>query len=368
RILASKASYDVCPVSVENPRTGVRVDTPYTVRAKIRNQGMYTVSYPVYCYIRRRDNLLVYADTFLVTNHGINTDIQITFTPDWMPKDYDERFTITVITDLTNDNDRSNDTIRAYTNSYGLGEIAYDDFGPEAWIVVNSPNGPDDYLATRFTPFYAPPYYLTRFRIFVNSMTRLRDVKICPDSAGRPDLNRPFVQRNDLSSSTAPGWIDITFPAVTVSTPGDIWLTAHYYSGLIGPAVGADTNLPIDRRSYLSSNGGASWIQITNQDLIMRIFHRDTLATITEDQKTRIDQPLPNPVRSKLKIILPRCPGSLVFYDAQGRKVREIRLSGQDSYEWDLTDAKQQKLPAGIYFYQIALEKKKKMGKILLVR
>lgn len=363
RILASRQLYDVTPVSVDCPRTYVKVDTPYSVKATIRNQGMAVVSYPVHCDIRRLDNSQVYAASAQVNNHGPNTNVQVTFVPDWTPSDYEDHFTIKIITDLSNDGDRTNDTLRFGTDSYGWGEIGYDDFVPEAWRVVGMPTDSSHYLAVRFTP-YVPFADYFRFRFYVNSTDTLKNVKFCPDSLGKPNLMRPYLSWNNISAPAAPGWVDVSF--IAQPTPGDHWLTVNYRSSSSGPAIGADTNALINQRSYFSSDRGATWIQITNQDLIMRIFHRPRVMVEEQNIEPRqIIRLYENPVRSLVRIEIPEKHCRVCFYDICGIKLKEMRVANQPCVRWDFRDENKRLLPKGIYFYQIDLDQKKIRGKIV---
>ncbi len=366
RILASRPNYDVTPVSVDRPGTGVWVDTSYEVRATIRNQGLYPASYPVYCYIRRADTFPVFTDTYQVTNHAAGTNLQIAFSPNWMPQVYDGRFTVTIRTDLSNDYDRTNDSLGVRIFSYGPGEIAYDDFVPETWRVVGLPTDSNHYLAVKFTPYLTLADYV-RFRIYVNSTAALKNVKLCPDSSGRPNLLRPHMMWNNLQAPTAPGWIDVSF--LVGSPAGDQWLTANYHSAGSGPSIGADTTAPINGRSYFSSNAGATWTQIANQDLVMRVFHRSggAVAEAARAARSRIVVS-GNPVRGAFRVAAPTDDFRISFYDIAGTKLREIESVGRTGIGWDFRNAGNRRLPAGVYFYKIVLDRQTITGKIVKIK
>jgi len=366
RLLASRPNYDVTPVSVDRPGTGVWVDTSYVVGATIRNQGLYPASYPVYCYIRQSDSFPVFGDTYQVTNHAAGTNLPVSFSPSWVPRAYDSRFVISIRTDLSNDYDRSNDSLGMRTWSYGLGEIAYDDFVPETWRVVGLPTDSNHYLAVKFTPYLSLAEYF-RFRIYVNSTVALKNVKICPDSSGRPNLLRPHMSWNNLQAPTAPGWIDVSF---LVRPPvGDQWLTANYHSASSGPSIGADTTAPINGRSYFSSNAGATWTPITNQDLEMRVFHRFGGA-VAEDaaEPRRLSVLSGSPTRGSFRIAVLENSFRISFYDITGTKQREIESEGRAGIWWDFRDSNNHLLPPGVYFYRIALDRQTIKGKIVKIK
>ena len=59
---------------------------------------------------------------------------------------------------------------------------------------------------------------------------------------------------------------------------------------------------------------------------------------------------VPNPARNKLFFDLPHGVDALAVFDPTGRMVRRLRCNGTGRLEWNRTDGRGARLPAGTYF------------------
>ena len=122
---------DVGPISIDSPPDVVISNRTYPVKATIKNFGNVTVTFDVSCTIDG------YADTVEVADlaPGDSTTVQF---KDWQsPATAGDR-TMTVITQLVDDIDRTNDTLQMIISvlappSIIVNEIYYDEMGPDMY-------------------------------------------------------------------------------------------------------------------------------------------------------------------------------------------------------------------------------------------
>ena len=262
----SVSFHDVTPVSINSPGTGVWVDTTYGVQVTVANQGDFSETFDVECIIRDSLANAVYGDTQSVVNLGSGAQQPVNFA-NWTPSLYDERHGMRVTTLLAGDEVPANDTLLQVTRTYEQGEIAYDDFIAESFWVVSSPNGPTDAFVVQFTPYVTPPFYVTKWKIYVNDTTAFDNVRLFRD------WNSPFEVFPAPAAPSAPGWIIGYFDTslTRMDTADDIMLGAQFANGQSGPGIGMDENAP-DLRSFWTQDL-VNMNQVTDGDWLMRIVH-----------------------------------------------------------------------------------------------
>jgi hypothetical protein len=353
-------AHDVSVMEIRRPGTAAWVDTSYLVTVRVRNNGSAAEDFDVECLIGTE-----YAETTLVSGLAGGGIFDVNFS-NWVPAIYDNAYTVTARTLLATDQNPNNDELTKTTRTYEYGEIAYDDFEQDAWWVVNSPNGPTDVFAQKLSPYFGAPYYVTKFKIYVNSSQPFDNVRLCPDNIGVPNFSSPYQTISAPAASNPPEWIVMNFDTslTRMSTNQPIWLCAQFVNGASGPGIGSDQDMPFNLRSYWTSDL-ASW-NLFGEDWFMRVVHVSAVG-VAEDANTRpglvtrLYQNTPNPSSGpttiRFSLSLP-VHGTLRVYDASGSLVRTLLSgdldSGMHSVVWDGKDEMNRAVGAGVYFYKLS--------------
>lgn len=369
--------HDVYVMEIVAPGYAAKVDTIYPVRLYVRNNGTETETFDVEVLIIAGIDT-VYADTQNVANLDSAQTAQVMFA-NWTPLLYGQQYNVKAKTLLATDQNPNNDELTKITETYEYGEIAYDDFEQNNWWVVNTPNGPQDAFGVRFVPYFAPPFRVHTFKIYVNDVDPFDNVRLCPDNLGVPDYYNPYDQIIAPNASTPPGWIvrDFDSTATYMSTSQPIWLCAQFANGGSGPGVGSDTDPPFDLKSYWTSDL-STW-NLFGEDWFMRIIHLPTVGVEEEfalrrDVRTRLYQNSPNPFRRsttiKFTISLP-VHASLKVYDIGGSLVRTLESGtaepGIHTVTWDGKDESGRDVAAGVYFYKLNAARTSETMKLIMV-
>ncbi|MDD5087409.1 MAG: immune inhibitor A, partial [bacterium] len=153
-------------------------------------------------------------------------------------------------------------------------QIFYDDSTSETWYRVNTPNGPTDYFAVRFTPptmdTVSYPLPVQSANIYMERSDPLPNVWICPDAGGLPDMDNAYMNFTEIGADGTPGWlIANTEGAVELPDNSDFWVVWQFPPDATGPGTGADNSEP-DLRSYWSQ--GTGWNQWTSNDWMCRVW------------------------------------------------------------------------------------------------
>jgi hypothetical protein len=255
--------------------------------------------------------------------------------------------------------------------SYEEGEIWYDDFMPEEFKPVHTPNGQSDAFAVRFnfTAEDTPPCYVTKGKIFVTDSTDLEYLGLFSGTNTVPDTNSPYDKVLIPSLSSAPGWIVVNFDTsktlITNSNP--IWLVAKFIPSSIGPLIGVDKTPPINWHSYWSDNMNV-W-SMTN-DIMMRVVLKKPTAI---EEKGNIPQNFTVsylPVRKNISILYTvpyKMSVSIKIYNITGRQVRilENKTLEKGKYEKTMSAAT---TPSGIYFCHIEAGDFKTTKKLIILK
>jgi len=369
--------HDVLVMDILTPGFAAKVDTSYPVRLNVRNNGTDTETFDVEVLIIAGIDT-VYADTQNVASLTGGQVRTVVFA-NWIPLLYGQQYNVKAKTLLATDQNPNNDELTKITETYEYGEIAYDDFEQDGWWVVNTPNGPQDAFGVRFVPYFAPPFRVHTFKIYVNDVDPFDNVRLCPDNLGTPDFNNPYDQVIAPNASTPPDWIirDFDSTATYISTSQPIWLCAQFANGGSGPGIGSDQDPPFDLKSYWTSDLG-TW-NLFGEDWFMRIIHLPTVGVEEEfalrrDVRTRLYQNSPNPFRGsttiKFIISLP-VHASLKVYDIGGSLVRTLQSGimepGIHSVTWDGKDESGGDVAAGVYFYKLNAARTSETMKLIMV-
>lgn len=375
-----EVAHDVRTLSIDAPGAGVWVDTSYGVQATVENTGQNTETFDVECIILDSGASPVYGDTQNVASLNPGVQAPVSFA-NWTPTIYDETHSVRVVTLLGGDENPANDTLSRDTQSYEEGEIAYDDFSAESYWVVNSPNGPTDAFVARFTPYIAPPFHVSKWKIYVNSNQAFDNVRLCPDAGGVPDWNNPYQVFSAPSASSPPNWIIMNFDtnATWMGTSADLWLGAQFANGQSGPGIGMDEAFPVDWRSFWS-NDFVVWNPVADGDWMMRIVHAPStgVAEVPSSPTApsfQLSQNWPNPVvtRTAISYQLPAQSAiSLKVYDLSGRMVRslveETKEAGIHTALWDRRDDQGRDVASGVYFYKLTTNDLAAARKLVVLR
>lgn len=266
--------HDVCVASIYAPPCGVYVDTSYAVACQAQNVGTSSETFDVQCLIKDTGDHTVFADTQGVLNLSPGASQRVDF-DDWTPLLYDEVYEVSFATLLGRDMNTHNDTLMRSSTSFEEGEIAYDEFLADGWWVVNSPNGASDCFATKFTPYYELPFYVTKGKVYVNDTEPAFEyIGLFPSSGNAPDISNPYQTIANPSATVAPGWIVVDFDTslTQIEETGDLWLVVKFLEGGSGPGVASDETPPLSLRSYWTSDM-TSWNLVDDGDWLMRIVH-----------------------------------------------------------------------------------------------
>ena len=358
-------AHDVSVMDILSPSAAAWVDTSYQVRVRVRNNGTSSEDFDVECLITT-PAITEYVDTFAVSGLGPAMVQDVTLS-NWIPALYDNVYTVTAKTLLATDQNPNNDEFSKSTTTYEYGEIAYDDFEQDGWWVVGSPNGPTDVFGQKLIPYMPAPFYVTKFKIYVNAAQPFDNVRLCPDNIGNPNFSSPYQTISAPAASNPPEWIEVDFDTslTRMDTGQPIWLCAQFSNGASGPGIGSDQDPPFDLKSYWT-NDLATW-NLFGEDWFMRVVHLPTSPGVAEDVnvraglRTRLYQNSPNPFRSattiKFSLSLP-VHASLKVYDTSGSLVKTLEAGTMDAgvhtVVWDGTDEVGSDVGGGVYFYKLS--------------
>jgi hypothetical protein len=373
-------THDVSLTSIIAPGFGAWVDTSHRVRARVENKGAGAEDFDVEFLILVPDT--EYIDTVSITALEPESTRIVTFA-DWVPAIYDTTYTLNARTLLATDENPLNDEATSSTRTYEYGEIAYDDFEQDGWWAPTPPpNGPADAFAQKLTPYIAPPFAVTKFKIYVDSPQAFDNVRLCPAlTPTSPDFDNPYQVINAPAASSPPEWVVVDFDTLltTIATSDPIWLCAQFEDAAVGPSIGSDEDGPFNLNSYWTSNL-TSW-NLFAEDLFMRVVHKQTVPGVAEDfhfrrgGQTRFLQSVPNPFRMSTVIrfgIVTSTHVSLNVHDVAGKLVKNLQSgnvdSGVHSVVWDGKDNSGADAGAGVYFCRLDAGGSSRTVKMTLLR
>lgn len=370
-------THDVSPVAILAPGYGAWVDSSNLVRVRVKNNGTVSEDFAVEFLIPPE-----YGDTVSILGLEPESTAIATFTM-WFPQIYDTAYTLYAQTLLGTDENPLNDQVTKVTNTYEFGEIAYDDFEQDGWWAPTPPpNGPTDAFAQELSPYIAPPFVVTRFKIYVDSVQPFDNVRLCPAlTSSSPDFDNPYQVISAPSASSPPEWIVVDFDtALTrMETTDPIWLCAQFEDTQIGPNIGSDEDGPYNLNSYWTDNL-TSW-NLFAEDLFMRVVHKQTTVGVGDDLNARgsagvkLFENAPNPFRANTTVRFSTaypCRASLSVFDTAGNLVKVLvsgRLdAGVHTAVWDAKDELGRDVGAGVYFTRLSVEGQRISAKMVLLR
>jgi hypothetical protein len=338
------------------------------------NRGSYTEGVDYFLTYEDSSGAVVYSDSG--TSPAIAPDqtawVQLA---EWTPG-YVGRYRFTAVVRVADDLDPGNDTLRGeFRVTY---EIMYDDGVPEAYYWVGRRD--NDKFYVRFTPTIPAPFRLVHGRVMVNLANQPFDyIMVCPGTNDKPDTLQPLQVVNNVSTPTAPGWIDFDLD-VPRATNDNVWMILHWPSNSPGLGVGADANPPIDLRSYFSSNQDTFRLWTTH-DWLVRLTQSPEVgiadAGPARQPQFRLANAGPNPFGQSTALeyeLDSPASVSVSVYDRAGclvaTPVNGPALPGRHTLVWNGTDRRGARVAPGVYFVCLRdpASERSAMTKVTLVR
>jgi hypothetical protein len=243
--------------------------------AKIKNVGNQNeTSVPVYCILRNRLNAVVFADTATIASTTPGRVDSIAFARSWTPTTEDV-FTLRVITNLTGDMFRKNDTIPLETRvvTYPT-TLRYDRDTATHFYYWNGASGG---YGNRFVaPSY--PVQVTGIKAYLSSGTTV-GCTLWLMSADGPGGGPGTVQARGLISNVqTQGWyqLDLSAPVLINSGAFFVGVTSDANQA---PSYGMDSVLPISRQTWEYTGSWAPSRDLESRDAMMCALVRLPLAT-----------------------------------------------------------------------------------------
>ena len=346
-------------------------------RVTIMNNGSYSENIPVICDIYDQGNNLVYTGT----GQAFLTPLQSTalwLTPVWIPNDT-QVYTSHFYTNVTNDYNRSNDSMNTSTNI--TTEIFYDDGTLDIYGYVDA-NYYDNKFAEKMNPCLSPPYNITRSRFYASTSAPII-ISLNRDSLGLPGLGSPYyIAPPETIIPAGTGWAVKNYsPAIQMSNSNPFWFIVHWLSSSpTSPYIGMDNTIPRDSMSYWywteSSNPG--WHLWPGYDFMMRVLTAN-ITGVDDNRSASIGEfvmhaPVPNPFIKNVSIMF-NAPkqdhAKITVYDAAGRLVSHVFEGmvkpGENKLSWNGSDIEGRRLSSGIYFMKVDYAARSITKKLILI-
>jgi len=343
----SRLQRDVAPVVLCRPFDEELAGNTVVPVALVWNPGMAPASFPVTLAIGAG-----YEASVDVENLAALADTVVRF-PAWTVSPGSSAARVS--SSLAGDEFPGNDTLFREVSGTLPGELRHDDGVPDtSFLRVGAPSM-DWAAATAFSPPWGE-YRLLGGRVFALDTLPFARLLVCPDSAGAPDLGRPYYEAESAAAALPGSWL--AFDADTVvRSAGDVWLVVFWPRAADGPAIGDDSSPPVDGRSCFGPPA-VRWLPHEEGDLLMRLRIEPTGGITGPRAPARADLRLaPNPARGRvvLRLAAP-CPSRTAgrVFDPCGRMVHRFELEpGTETWEWDGTDASGRALAGGTYFVEL---------------
>jgi len=355
-VMQSKCFHDGVASRVAPPNAEVTVNYEFTPRVLVINNGSYGEVVGCLLVITDSVGTTLYRDSVFTDSMPPDDTVSVEFMPvalaDVGP------YRATAVTACPDDLYPANDTFRlSFDVTY---EIMYDDGGYDAFYWVGRKD--NDKFYVRYTPTIPVPYAIKGGRILVNTANQVFDyVMVCEDKGGRPDTLAELGRVENVSTPTAPGWITFDFD-INRHDASDVWMVMHWPDNTTTMGVGADRTVPIDLRSYLSSNQD-TFRQWTTHDWMARLTQLPDVGVseaVGAKLRFRLHEPSPNPFRSTVRLSyeIPAASNiALKVYDRSGRvvamPVRGRVEPGRYNLTWHATDSNGRTMAPGVYFCRL---------------
>jgi len=355
-VMQSKCFHDGMPIRIGPPNAEVTVNSSFTPKASLVNNGSYADT--LHCRLEITDSLgaVVYSDSVAAGSVPPDDTVSVQFRPTTIPDV--GAYTATAVVTCGSDFYPTNDTLRRrFDVTY---EIIYDDGGYEAFYWVGRKD--NDKFYVRCTPTIPAPYAIKGGRIMVNLANQVFDyVMVCADKNGKPDTTVELGRVENVSTPTAPAWITFDFD-INRYDVDDVWMVIHWPNTSPGLGVGADATPPLDLRSYLSSNQD-TFRQWTTHDWMARLLQSPDVGISSSagpELRFRLLEPTPNPFRAAVGLsyeIPAPSDVAMKIYDRAGRVVAvpvNGRVEpGRYGLTWHATNSEGRALAHGVYFCRL---------------
>ncbi|MEO0108434.1 MAG: hypothetical protein ABIK62_04600, partial [candidate division WOR-3 bacterium] len=351
--------HDLCTWRAMNDENGAIFllrDQPVTLWAKVKNTGNQAESnVPVYCIVRNSTNNIVFADTLTTGDMAPGQIDSLVFTPEWTPSP-NGVYTVRVITNLTGDVFRGNDTVIIETRVVTLpAELGYD-----AGQATNSMywNGNSGGFGNYFeAPTY--PIEITAIKAMLNYNTAPVTCTLWLFKADGPGGGPGTVlaRGNVTVNSSSPTWYQVNIsPPVQLDAGG--FFVGVTSDGNQEPSYGMDSLKPLSYRGWEYTGSWAPGRDMDAQDVCMHANVRASGSAVEELIPVKSGLVLgaqPNPFEHSTTIWFSRkleLPARLGIYDAAGNLVRSIVAQGGSAL-WDGRSTRGDRVARGVYFARL---------------
>jgi hypothetical protein len=351
--------HDLATWRVMNQNNGgifVLRDQPVTLWAKVKNTGnQLETGAPVIFAVRNVSQTVVFAETLTAPAMNPSVIESLTCTRTWTPTT-NGLYTLRVVTNLTGDMFRGNDTVSVETRVVTYpAELTYDN-----GTVSNSMywNGNLGGFGCRFVaPSY--PIEVTAIKAMMNYQATATICTLFLFSADGPGgLPGTVLAAGQVNvSSSTPSWYQVNLsPAVQIDA-------GAFFVGVIShanqePSYGMDTSKPMSYQSWEYTGSWAPSRDAANQDVMMHALVRGVTGVeeLTPLPLGATMTARPNPFGGSTRIAFGRdiaTPAKLEIYNATGEVVRTLLVSGTAA-NWDGKTSAGLRLAGGIYFARLA--------------
>jgi hypothetical protein len=329
-------------------------DQPAGLWAKIKNTGNQSeAAAPVYCIVRNASNTVVYADTMSTRALGPGELDSLVFDPPWTPTT-NGMYTLRVITNLTGDMFRRNDTVKLETRVVTYpAELGYDNGIVSASMYWNGNSGGfgNEFVA----PSY--PIEVTGIKANLSSATTVGCTLWLLAGDGPGGSPGTMLERTTVSvNQTTPSWFQYNFPTPIVINSGKFFVCVNSGASQ-APSYSMDTTSPRCMRGWEFTGSWAPGRDRPNQDVMMHALVRapSGVYELPPSPNTPMLTARPNPFGNTTTIWFSRnlvTPARVEIYNAAGELVRDMMVAGA-SASWDGRGSSGRRLAGGIYFAKL---------------
>jgi len=353
--------HDATPWRVMNEENGgffVLNGNSEALWAKIKNAGNQSeTGYPVYCVIRNSSSTVVYADTVTTSAQAPGQIDSLVFDPPWAPTT-NGTYTMRVITNLTGDANRPNDTAlsEVHVVSYPA-ELSYDN-GTVSNAMYWQGN-----MGGFGNRFVAPQYPIEVTAIkanLSNSQTYAAGCTLYLFAADGPGGSPGTVlarETLDVPASQTYTWYQYTLPT-PVTIYGGAFFVGVTSDANLDPSYSMDTVPPMSYQGWEYTGGWSPSRDASGQDVMMHALIQ-TPTGINEElggaPVVTVMTAKPNPFGNSTQIRFGRNlvkPEQLEIYNTSGALVRTLVASGS-SVLWDGRSNRGIRVAEGIYIARL---------------
>jgi hypothetical protein len=327
--------------------------------AKIEDAGNQPeAGYPVYCFIRNSSSSVVYADTVTTPAEVKGQIDSMVFAP-WAPTT-NGTYTMRVITNLTGDMNRANDTwvTEVHVVSYPA-ELSYDN-GTVSNAMYWQGN-----LGGFGNRFVAPAYPVEVTAIKANLSNSQTYAAGCTlylfysDGPGGGPGTVLASETLDVPASQTYTWYQYTLPTPVRITGGAAFFVGVLSDANLAPSYSMDDTPPMSYQGWEFTGGWSPSRDAATQDVMMHALVQLSTGVSEElgpTPKAVAMTAKPNPFGGSTQIRFGRDivkPEQLEIYSISGALVRTLKASGS-SVLWDGRSDRGTRVAEGIYIARLA--------------